>query len=159
MAYNLLHDISFTQKGPNMVSTNIKKRKLDRCDAVVDRILGPGLIQSRILEHLSNVFCLREVQACVSLHALGFLSTKDLKQHLKRHSKRGPLLPALNTFPLDRIQYWDEDNMPVEAVISSNGEDVFPVEDIIWFLKHVGTGWDVFQLFRRGSLSKACGEF
>ncbi|WPT17582.1 Putative ankyrin repeat protein L93 [Picochlorum sp. SENEW3] len=146
-----------------MVSTTIKKRKFDRCDAVVDRIFGPGLIQSRILEHLSNVFCLKEVQACVSLHALGFLSTKDLKQHLKRHSKRGPLLPALSTFPLDRIDHWEEDGLPVRALYSSDRDDGFPLQDMIWFMEHVGaTGGDVermFQLLERGRLSEASEEF
>eukprot|EP00889_Picochlorum_renovo_P007190 jgi/Picre1/34220/NNA_001694.t1 len=64
----------------------------------IDRIFGPGLIQSHILKHLSNVFCLKEVQACVSLYALGFLKQEELKKHLTRHSGELPL--NLEEYPI-----------------------------------------------------------
>jgi ankyrin repeat protein len=67
----------------------------------VDLILGPGLIQSTILKYLDNIYCLKEVQAWVSLHALGFVSREDLKQHLTKKGKLTPFLPPSNTFCLN----------------------------------------------------------
>ncbi|WPT16057.1 hypothetical protein PSENEW3_00004064 [Picochlorum sp. SENEW3] len=46
-----------------------RKRKLSA--DVWQQVLGPGLIQETILHHLSNAYSLKEVQAWVSLHALG----------------------------------------------------------------------------------------
>lgn len=47
----------------------------------LQQVLGPGLIQKAILQCLRNTCSLKEVQAWVSLHALGFLKTEDLKKH------------------------------------------------------------------------------
>lgn len=58
----------------------------------VSRVLGPGLIQGIILQYLSNVFCLKEVQGCVSLYAVGLLKQEDLKEHLTRHSRESPFI-------------------------------------------------------------------
>eukprot|EP00204_Picochlorum_oklahomense_P002964 CAMPEP_0118804754 /NCGR_PEP_ID=MMETSP1161-20130426/24333_1 /TAXON_ID=249345 /ORGANISM="Picochlorum oklahomensis, Strain CCMP2329" /LENGTH=86 /DNA_ID=CAMNT_0006733563 /DNA_START=22 /DNA_END=279 /DNA_ORIENTATION=- len=76
-----------------MASANVNNKKRKLGHSAVDRIFGPGPIQPHILKNLSNVFCLKEVQACASLHALGFLKQEGLKEHLTKHSKQPPLLP------------------------------------------------------------------
>lgn len=56
----------------------------------VKRVFCEGLVQSTILSSLTNVFSLEVVQACVSLHALGFVSSNRLQKHFEQHAARFP---------------------------------------------------------------------
>jgi ankyrin repeat protein len=60
----------------------------------VQRVFQPGLIQDIILSNLKNIHSLGEVQACLSLHALKYLSAENLKIHFaesfRKHYRRQP---------------------------------------------------------------------
>jgi len=85
------------RKASTMCGLSKEDERVVPC-TTVDLIFGPGLIQSTILKYLDNIYCLKEVQAWVSLHALGFVSREDLKQHLTKKGKLTPFLPPSNTF-------------------------------------------------------------
>jgi ankyrin repeat protein len=73
----------------------------------VQQVFQEGLVQETILQSLCNAHSLGEVQACVSLHALRYLSKERLQQHLRDAYARN-----YHPDPLAYLQKdWDVDDM------------------------------------------------
>jgi ankyrin repeat protein len=62
----------------------------------VERVFNEGLMQSIILGKLRNVYCVGEVQACVSLQALKLVSKDRLKEHFEKNLNKKKWSPGLN---------------------------------------------------------------
>jgi len=117
-----------------------RKRKLSA--DVLQQVLGPGLIQETILHYLSNSYSLKEVQACVSLHALGFLKTEDLKQHFceKKHAYLDPVFEQEEDYIV---------KMPVEHAKNGVKNVLHKLDTHVWtLLDTLTTSEEVLSYFK-----------